>query len=53
MSTPSPFDPEKLKRDREDEKRRRNNPDSQPGQPQVDPSRKEETEEEWSRTPRR
>jgi hypothetical protein len=52
MSTPVPFDPDKRKRER-DEERRRQHPDSQPGKP--DPSRDtpDETEEEWSRTPPR
>jgi hypothetical protein len=52
MSTPDPFDFEKRKRDREDEKRRQN-PDNQPGKPQVDPPRENsnETEEDWARKP--
>ncbi len=58
MSTPNPTEPDhKTQREREEERRRRNNPDNQPQKPRnpgVDPSRKDddETEEEWSKTPR-
>lgn len=64
MSTPNPVDPHrKSKREREeDEQRRHEAPGQQPGQPrrEIDPPRgdedetedKDDTEEEWSRTPR-
>ena len=56
MSTPNPTDPgRKTQREREEEKRRRDLP-GQPGQPRREGDRPsgepEETEEDWSRTPR-
>jgi lipoprotein-anchoring transpeptidase ErfK/SrfK len=56
MSTPNPTDPgRRTQREREEEKRRRETP-QQPGEPRRPegdrPRELDETEEDWSRTPR-